>query len=81
MSREVGYDVVEISKGEIVPLKGISDDDQKITIFDDYMVKKKKKINECVMLMSIAASSSRRSPFIAVKQASEITSAALRVKN
>lgn len=43
MSREVGYDVVEISKGEIVPLKGISDDDQKITIFDDYMVKKKKK--------------------------------------
>lgn len=44
MSREVGYDVVEISKGEIVPLKGISDDDQKIII---NMVKKKSMTASC----------------------------------
>ena len=33
----MGYDVAEISKGEIMPLKGISDDDQKIVVSDDYM--------------------------------------------
>ena len=37
ISEEVGYDVIEESNGDVVPLQSLDDDNQKIVIFDDYV--------------------------------------------
>ena len=36
-SKEVGYDIIEASNNEITPLTNLSDDNQKLVIFDDYL--------------------------------------------
>ena len=40
ISEEVGYDVIEESSDEIIPLEGLHDDNQKIVIFDDFVCEK-----------------------------------------
>ena len=37
ISKNVGYDVVEASNNEIIPLTDLPDDNQKLVIFDDYL--------------------------------------------
>ena len=37
ISKQVGYDVVEASNDEIIPLTDLPDDNQKLVIFDDYL--------------------------------------------
>ena len=37
ISKNVGYDVVEASNDEIIPLTDLPDDNQKLVIFDDYL--------------------------------------------
>ena len=37
ISKEAGYDVIEASNDEIMPLKDLSDENQKLVIFDDYL--------------------------------------------
>ena len=37
ISKEVGYDVIEASNDEIIPLTDLSDENQKLVIFDDYL--------------------------------------------
>ena len=37
ISKHVGYDVIEASNNEIIPLTDLPDDNQKIVIFDDYL--------------------------------------------
>ena len=37
ISKQVGYDAIEASNDEIIPLKDIPDDNKKIVIFDDYL--------------------------------------------
>ena len=36
-SKHVGYDVIEASNNEIIPLADLPDDNQKLVIFDDYL--------------------------------------------
>ena len=43
ISEEVGYDVIEDSNDEIIPLEGLDDDNQKIVIFDDFVCEKNQK--------------------------------------
>ena len=37
LSKEVGYDIIEASNDEIIPLTDLSDENQKLVIFDDYL--------------------------------------------
>ena len=37
ISKEAGYDVVEASNNEIIPLTDLPDKNQKLVIFDDYL--------------------------------------------
>ena len=37
ISKEVGYDVIEASNNDIIPLTDLSDEGQKLVIFDDYL--------------------------------------------
>ena len=37
ISKQAGYDVVEASNDEIIPLTDLPDDNQKLVIFDDYL--------------------------------------------
>ena len=37
ISKEVGYDIIEASNDEIIPLTDLSDENQKLVIFDDYL--------------------------------------------
>ena len=37
LNQEVGYDVIEVSNDKIIPLSELSDDNQKLVIFDDYL--------------------------------------------
>lgn len=37
LNKEVGYDIIEASNDEIIPLSKLSDDNQKLVIFDDYL--------------------------------------------
>ena len=37
ISKEVGYDVIEASNDEIIPLTDLSDENQQLIIFDDYL--------------------------------------------
>ena len=43
ISEEVGYDVIEESNDEIIPLEGLDNDNQKIVIFDDFVCEKNQK--------------------------------------
>ena len=43
ISEEVGYDVIEESNGDVVPLQSLDDDNQKIVIFDDYVCERNQK--------------------------------------
>jgi len=45
ISRECGYDVVEASIDEILPLEELEDESQKIVVFDDFVYEKIKTIN------------------------------------
>ena len=37
ISEEIGYPIIETSNNEIIPLSELSDDNQKLVIFDDYL--------------------------------------------
>ena len=37
ISEEVGYDIIEATNGDIIPLDEMSDENQKLVIFDDYL--------------------------------------------
>jgi len=37
ISKEVGYDIIEASNDDIIPLTDLSDENQKLVIFDDYL--------------------------------------------
>ena len=37
INKEVGYDVIEASNDHIIPVSGLTDDNQKIVIFDDFV--------------------------------------------
>ena len=37
ISEEIGYPIIEISNTKIIPLSELSDDNQKLVIFDDYL--------------------------------------------
>ena len=43
ISDEVGYDVIEASNDEIIPVQDLDNDSQKIVIFDDYVCDKNQK--------------------------------------
>ena len=43
ISRECGYDVIEASNDEIMPVSEIDDESQKIVIFDDFVCEKNQK--------------------------------------
>ena len=43
ISEEVGYDVIEESNEEIIPLEGLDDNNQKIVIFDDFVCERNQK--------------------------------------
>ena len=43
ISDEVGYDVIEASNDEIIPVQNLNSDSQKIVIFDDYVCDKNQK--------------------------------------
>ena len=37
ISQKCGYDIIEASNNEIIPLTDLSDDNQKLVIFDDFL--------------------------------------------
>ena len=37
ISEEIGYPIIETSNNKIIPLSELSDDNQKLVIFDDYL--------------------------------------------
>ena len=43
ISEEVGYNVIEESNDEIIPLQSLNNDNQKIVIFDDFLSEKNQK--------------------------------------
>ena len=43
ISEEAGYDVIEESNGDVVPLESLDPDNQKIVIFDDYVCERNQK--------------------------------------
>ena len=43
ISEEVGYDVIEESNGDVIPLESLDNDNQKIVIFDDYVCERNQK--------------------------------------
>ena len=43
ISKEAGYDVVEASNDKIIPVSELTDDNQKIVIFDDFVCEKNQK--------------------------------------
>ena len=45
ISKEVGYDVIEASNDEIIPLTDLPDENQKLAIFDDFLNSGKKMTN------------------------------------
>ena len=46
LNKEVGYHVMEVSNDNIIPLSKLSDDNQKLVIFDDYLNTGTKNDNE-----------------------------------
>ena len=43
ISEEVGYDVIEESNGDVIPLESLDHDNQKIVIFDDFACERNQK--------------------------------------
>ena len=43
ISEEVGYDVIEESNGDVIPLESLDNDNQKIVIFDDFLCERNQK--------------------------------------
>ena len=43
ISNEAGYDVIEASNDQIIPVSDLNDDNQKIVIFDDFVCEKNRK--------------------------------------
>ena len=43
ISDEVGYDIIEASNDHIIPVSELTDDNQKIVIFDDFVCEKNQK--------------------------------------
>ena len=43
ISEEVGYDVIEVSNDQIIPVSDLNDDNQKLVIFDDFVCEKNQK--------------------------------------
>ena len=43
ISDEAGYDVIEVSNDQIIPVSDINDDNQKLVIFDDFVCEKNQK--------------------------------------
>lgn len=43
ISEEVGYDIIEASNDKIIPVSGLTDDNQKLVIFDDFVCEKNQK--------------------------------------
>ena len=43
MSKEVGYDIIESSNDQIIPVSDLTDDNQKLVIFDDFVCEKNQK--------------------------------------
>lgn len=52
ISEEVGYDVVEVSNDEILPISELDGDNKKIVIFDDFVCEKNK--NLLLNILSVA---------------------------
>ena len=42
ISEEAGYNVIEVSNDQIIPVSQLRYDNQKLVIFDDYVCEKKK---------------------------------------
>ena len=42
ISNKVGYDIIEASYDQIIPLSKLTDDNQKLVIFDDFVCEKTK---------------------------------------
>ena len=43
ISKHVGYDIIEASNDQIIPVPELTDDNQKIVIFDHFVYEKKQK--------------------------------------
>ena len=43
ISNDVGYDTIEASNDQIIPVSELTDDNQKLVIFDDFVSEKKQK--------------------------------------
>ena len=43
ISKEAGYDVIEASNDQIIPVSDLTDDNQKLVIFDDFVCEKDQK--------------------------------------
>ena len=43
ISKDVGYDIIEASNNQIIPVSELTDDNQKLVIFDDFVCAKKPK--------------------------------------
>ena len=43
ISKEAGYDVIEASNDQIIPVSDLNDDNQKLVIFDDFVCEKNQK--------------------------------------
>ena len=43
ISEEAGYDVIEFSNDQIIPVSNLNDDNQKLVIFDDFVCEKNQK--------------------------------------
>ena len=42
INKDADYNVVEMYNNEIIPVSELSDDNQKVVVFDDFVCKKKK---------------------------------------
>ena len=43
INKEIGYNIIETSNNEIIPVSELKDDNQKIVIFDDFVTEKNQK--------------------------------------
>ena len=53
ISNDVGYDIIEASNNDIVPLTDLPDENQKIAIFDDFLNTGKKMMKKYVIILQI----------------------------
>ena len=43
LNKEVGYDIIEASNNKIIPVSKLTDDNQKLIIFNDFVCEKNQK--------------------------------------